>query len=399
MIKKELLRACCPASRILVITVLYWFSLFAVSLLLASEQVATDPTAYAPVMDGSYASAVVMDADTGEILMAKNPHARRQPASMLKMMTELIVLERIAEGDMSLEEKVEVSAHASRMGGSQVYLKHGEVFSVGELLMALSIHSANDASVALAEHVAGSKEAFIDLMNLRARELGMHDTEFHSVHGLPAAWKQQPDLTSVYDMALLGRELIRFPQALDWASTATAPFRDGEFIMYNPNKLVGTYRGLDGIKTGYHGQAGFCVTATAVQKDKRLISVVMGCPSDKARATETTRLLSYGFNLYTRVTLVEKEGQVLGSKLAVKGGKTRDVEVAYAEPLTVSVLKNRVGELILEAKLPEKAPAPLEAGQIVGTGVARLGQHVLGEVPIVTIAAVPKGNWLDRLFK
>jgi D-alanyl-D-alanine carboxypeptidase (penicillin-binding protein 5/6) len=364
----------------------------------ADEQPVAAPTVAAPVLDGSYAAALVMDADTGEVLMAKNPHLRRQPASMLKMMTELIILEGIAAGDMTMEEEVTVSAHASRMGGSQVYLKHGEVFTVRELLMALAIHSANDASMALAEHVAGSSEAFIDLMNMRAAELGMQDTEFHSVHGLPPAWKQKPDLTSAYDMALLGRELIHYPESLEWASTATAPFRDGEFIMYNPNHLVGKYRGLDGLKTGYHGQSGFCVTATAVQKGKRLISVVLGCPSDKARATETTRLLSYGFNMYTRMTLVEKKGQLLGTKLAVKGGKMRDVEIVYAEPLTVCVPKSRVGEVLLETRLPEKAPAPLEAGQVVGSGVAMLGDKVLGEVPIVTLEAVPKGSWLDRIF-
>jgi D-alanyl-D-alanine carboxypeptidase (penicillin-binding protein 5/6) len=307
----------------------------------AAAQPAHDPDA-AAAMEGQFASAIVIDADTGEVLLAKEPHGRRQPASMLKMMTELIVLERVAEGDISLAEQVTVSAHASKMGGSQVYLKHNETFPVVELLKALAIHSANDAAASLAEHVAGSVEAFIDLMNSRARELGMRDTEFHSVHGLPPGRGQKPDMTSVYDMALLGRELIGHPLALEWSAQQTAPFRDGAFTLYNPNKLVGKYRGLDGLKTGYHNQSGYCVTATAIQKGKRLISVVMGSPTDAARATETTRLLSYGFT--------------------------------------------------------EKMQAPIEAGQEVGKGVAVLDGHVLGEVSIVTIEAVPRGNWLDRLF-
>lgn len=349
-------------------------------------------------LDGDYTSAILVDVDTGEVLAAKKPHLKGQPASMLKMMTELIVLERIAEGDLSMTDEVTVSARASRMGGSQVYLKHGEVFTVEELLMALAIHSANDASQALAEHVAGSHEAFIDLMNIRAQELGMHETEFHSVHGLPPGWKQKPDLTSAHDMAILARELIKYPEALTWASTDTAPFRDGEFIMYNPNKLVGKYRGLDGLKTGYHGQAGYCVTATALQKGKRLISVVMGCPSDESRALETTRLLSYGFNLYTQLTLVEEAGELLDGKLKVADGKQRDVALAYAGPLTVSVPKHRIDEVILTARVPDKISAPVAAGQEVGSGVALLDGAVLGEVAIVATTAVERGGWLERLL-
>lgn len=350
------------------------------------------------VLEGKFKSALVMDAGTGEILVANESHVRRQPASMLKMLTELIVLERIAEGDLSLADEVKVSAKASKMGGSQVYLKHNEVFTVEELLLALAIHSANDAATALAEHVAGSSEAFVDLMNLRAKKLGMRDSEFHSVHGLPPGRGQKPDLTSAYDMAILGRALVRYPQALRWASTEKAPFRNGEFDLYNPNKLVGKYRGLDGIKTGYHRQAGFCVTASAVQKGKRLISVVMGAPTDPDRATETTRLLSYGFNLFTRVTLVEEGRIPLDERLSVKGGKKKQVAIAYQGPLIVSVRKDRIREIQILPRLPENTAAPVTDGQVVGEGVAMLDGVELGEVTIVTIEAVPRGNWLERLF-
>ncbi len=349
-------------------------------------------------LDGDFKSAIVVDADTGEVLVASNPRRRSQPASMLKMMTELIVLERIAEGDLALDDTTEVSAKASRMGGSQVYLKHGEVFTIEELLGALAIHSANDAAVCLAEHVAGSTEAFIDLMNLRARELGMNDTEFHTVHGLPPEWNQQPDLTTAYDLTLLGRELVEYPQALDWSATATAPFRDGEFIMYNPNKLVGKFRGLDGLKTGFHGRSGFCVTATAIQKGKRLISVVMGCSTDRSRATETTRLMSYGFNLYTKTELVAEPMQMLTQPYPVKGGKKKAIDLAYAKPLALSVLKDRISEVRLQPDLPEKLAAPITEGDVVGRAVAVLDGHELGSVAIVATETVEKGNWLDRLF-
>ncbi len=349
-------------------------------------------------LEGKFKSAIVVDAETGLTLVANNEDVRRPPASMLKMMTELLVLEHIADGDLSFDETVKVSAKASRMGGSQVYLKHGEEFTVEQLLMALAIHSANDAATALAEHLAGSTDAFVDLMNIRARELGMTNTEFHSVHGLPPAWKQSSDMTTARDLATLARELVQHPQALEWASTKTAPFRDGKFILYNPNKLVGNYRGLDGLKTGYTGAAGFCVTATAVQKGKRLISVVMGCPADKDRANETTRLLTYGFNMYTRVPVFAGAGDPLAEPLKVKGGKQKTVEVTYGESLTVSVPRNREQDLELDIQLPSEFPAPFAAGAEVGRAVVNLDGVELGSVPLVTTEAVAKGNWWNRLL-
>jgi len=352
----------------------------------------------AATLTGEFKSAYVVDADAGWPLVAYHERDRRQPASMLKMMTELLVLERIAEGDLRFEDPVTVSAKASKMGGSQVYVKQGETFTVRELLMALAIHSANDAAVALAEHLAGSVEAFIDLMNSRAERMGMADSEFHSVHGLPPGWRQEPDLTTARDLALLARELIKHPEALEWASMAHAPFRDGKFILTNPNKLVGHYRGLDGLKTGYTGPAGFCVTATAVQKGKRLISVVMGCPTDKARATESTRLLSYGFNAYVQVILVEEGGTALPALKPVKGGKRTEVPLAYASSLKVSVLRDLKDQVTLRYALPEKIEAPQPAGAVVGRAEAVLDGRVLGSVPVVTGEEIVKGSWLDRLF-
>ncbi len=364
----------------------------------AADGKATQDSASPVTLTGNFKSAIVIDAETGLILVAANENKRRQPASMLKMMTELIVLEHVAEGDLTFEDKVKVSAKASNMGGSQVYLKHGEVFTVEELLHALAIHSANDASVALAEHLAGSTDAFIDLMNMKAKELGLANTVFHTVHGLPPGWRQEPDMTTALDMAHLGRELVKHPLALEWASTKTAPFRDGKFTLYNPNKLVGNYRGLDGLKTGYTGPAGFCVTATAIQKGKRLISVVMGCSTDKARATETTRLLTYGFNMYQQVPVIPAAGEVLPDPVAVKGGKKKQVSVAYGESLTVSVPKNREGDLVIQNEISEPVQAPLTLGLEVGRAVVLLDGLELGSVPIVTMEEIAKGNWLNRLL-
>ncbi len=349
-------------------------------------------------LTGDFKAAYVVDAATGWPLVAFHERDRRQPASMLKMMTELLVLERVAVGDLHFDDPVKISAKASLMGGSQVYLKQGEVFTVRELLMALAIHSANDAAVALAEHVAGSTEAFVDLMNMRAKELGMADTEFHSVHGLPAGWHQKPDLTTARDLSVLARALIKHPEALEWASTPKASFRDGKFTLYNPNKLVGHYRGLDGLKTGYTGSAGFCVTATAVQKGERLVSVVMGCSTDRARATQTTRLLSYAFNMYNQVTLVDAAGTALPEQYPVAGGKSKTAELAYGAPLTVSVLRDFTDQVKIELRLPDKIKAPQPAGTKVGRAVAVLDGHELGSVSVVTKRDILQGNWLDRLF-
>lgn len=362
-----------------------------------AEEVDAGDSAEPTTLTGKFASAIVIDVDLDIVLVATNARERRQPASMLKMMTELLVLEHIADGDLAMDEQVTVSAKSSRMGGSQVYLKHGEQFTVEELMEALAIHSANDAAVALAEYLAGSVEAFVDLMNMRAKDLGMVDTEFHSVHGLPAGYRQKPDMTTAYDLAILGRELVQYPQAREWASTETAPFRDGKFTLYNPNKLVGKYRGLDGIKTGYTGAAGFCVTASAIQKGKRLISVVMGCPTDKDRATETTRLLTYGFNIYEQVALATR-GLVLPEPVSVKGGKQDSVELAYGALLTVSIPRNRQQDVVMKNQLPEFLRAPLTEGDEVGKAEALLDGKVLGSVPLIVTETVAKGNWLDRLL-
>ncbi|PID79170.1 hypothetical protein CSB20_11395, partial [bacterium DOLZORAL124_64_63] len=354
---------------------------------------------FAPAaLTGDFVSAIVIDAQTGQVLVATNARERRQPASMLKMMTELVILDMVDDGDLKLDESVKVSARASRMGGSQVYLKHGEEFTVEELLMALTIHSANDAAVALAEHAAGSVEAFVDLMNMKAVSLGMSDTEFHSVHGLPPGHGQKPDLTTASDLALLGQALVQHPQALGWASVKTAPFRDGKFILTNPNKLVGKYRGLDGIKTGYTAPAGFCVTASAVQKGKRLISVVMGCSTDNARATETTRLLTYGFNAYVEVTVVPAANTPACVLVGIRGGKVAEAALNFGSELKVMVPRNLENRIAIENELPEKVEAPLPAGAEVGEAVIKLGGEELGRVPLVLAENVEKGHWWHRLL-
>jgi D-alanyl-D-alanine carboxypeptidase (penicillin-binding protein 5/6) len=350
-------------------------------------------------LEGNFASAIVVDAHTGAVLIAKDPLVRRQPASMIKMLTELVILERIEKGEFAFTDTVTVSARASKMGGSQVYLRVGERFTMEDLLKALTIHSANDAAAALAEHVAGSLEAFVGLMNVRAGGLGMKNSEIHTVNGLPARRGEKPDLTTAYDMSLLACELIKHPKSLEWASQPTAPFRGGEFTLHNPNRLLGSYPGLDGLKTGYTVPAGFCLTATAEQSGARLVSVVMGCSNARLRASETARLLNSGFDLYTDVTLVAAAGLPLPTPATVKGGKERRVDLVFAGPLTVTVPREREKAVALQIELAPGLRAPIDAGAPAGRAVAMLDGREIGSVSLVTSTAVAKGTWFDRLFR
>lgn len=345
----------------------------------------------------SVPAAVLMDAATGEILYEQDIHTQYTPASMVKMMVALIVMEKVREGSLRLEDSITISGRAAKIGGSQVYLKQGEVFTLEELMKGLMIHSANDASTAIAETVAGSVEAFVDLMNLKAQEIGMKDTVFHSVHGLPPGKGQEKDLSSAHDMALLGRVLSQNPKILQWTSTVEEPFRGGQFTLHNTNKLLTRYKGMDGIKTGYIRESGFCITATAMRDSTRMIAVVMGAPTDAVRTVETTRLLTLGFNTYKTLTLATA-GQPLKQRLKVKSGKTPDIGLKYASDLRVSVNVNKASEVVFTEELPEKIDAPVQEGAVVGKATAKLGDRILGQVDVVSAETNLKASLWERIF-
>jgi D-alanyl-D-alanine carboxypeptidase (penicillin-binding protein 5/6) len=253
----------------------------------------------APVSRDPYIGAIVVDADSGEELFAQNADQTCHPASVLKLMDLLIILEKIQSGAVKLEDPVPVTAEASRTGGSQVYLKEGEVFTVDEMLYALMVQSANDAAVALAIKLAGSKEGFVGLMNERAAQLGMKSTRFASVHGLPPGAGQQPDVTTARDLAILCRELAKHPETFRYTSTRERPFRPQAkepFIMRTHNHLLlDGFSGCDGFKTGYYRDAGYSMAATAKRNDIRLIAVVVGSVSRETRDTKAKELLARGF--------------------------------------------------------------------------------------------------------
>jgi serine-type D-Ala-D-Ala carboxypeptidase (penicillin-binding protein 5/6) len=249
------------------------------------------------VSKSPYAGAIVVDAATGKVLFEDNADAKGYPASVTKLMVLLVILEAIESQHLTLDDPITITADASKIGGSQVFLKENEVFTVDELLYALIVQSANDAATALAIHYAGTKEAFVDLMNKRAQELGMKDTVFHSVHGLPPSKDQLPDVSTPRDIAKLCQELLKRPDSLKYTSTKERPFRPDAaepFMMRSHNHLLGNLEGCDGFKTGYFSAAGFSIAATAQKKGQRAVAVVMGSVDRKVRDAKTKEILSKG---------------------------------------------------------------------------------------------------------
>ena len=257
----------------------------------------TTATALQVISKSPYAGAIVIDAATGKVLFEHNADGRAYPASITKLMTLLVILDAVGAHRLTLDEPVTVTARAAKTGGSQVYLKQNEVFSVDELLYALVVQSANDAATALAIHYAGSKEAFVVLMNRRAQEIGMKDTVFHSAHGLPPGRGQLPDVSTPRDIAKLCRELLKKPSALKYTSTKQRLFRAHTakpFMMRNHNRLLKNTEGCDGLKTGFFWAAGFSVAATASMKGQRAIAVVLGASNRRVRDAKAKQMLTKG---------------------------------------------------------------------------------------------------------
>jgi serine-type D-Ala-D-Ala carboxypeptidase (penicillin-binding protein 5/6) len=364
-----------------------------------ARSVARHATAEAlPAGGDLYRSAIVVDADSGTVLFEKEAHRQNPPASMTKMMLMLIVAERVRDGSLHWDDPITASAWASKIGGSQVYLKQGEVFPLSEMMEAIAIHSANDASVAVAEAVAGSSEAFVELMNERAKELGMHDTTYHSPHGLPPSKGQQADMSSAHDMALVARELVKYPDVMKWSGTKEAPFRNGAMMLTNTNRLVRETGWVDGLKTGYYREAGFNVTATAKRNNLRLIAVVMGAPQKHDCFGEAARLLTKGFGEYKELPAVKK-GDIVANDVAVKGGKPRFVRVIAGENLSVLAKRADKPTFSVELVLAGDVQAPLSANARVGDIVVKEGDAVVGKVPALAADAVEQQTSLwDRLF-
>ena len=349
-----------------------------------------------PSQDPPYAAAILVEAQSGTVLFQHNAYQQRSPASTQKILLELVAMRLIESGPFSLGDSVRVSARAARTGGSQVFLAHGEVFSLEDLLEAVVIPSANDACVAIAEHMSGSVERFVEQMNAEARHLGLQHTYCVNVHGLDDTPMNNRNLTTAYDLAQIARALIHYPQVLAWSSIRYKPFRNGEFMLYTTNRLLGKFDGLDGLKTGYTQRAKSCLVATAKRRDMRLISVILGARSEKLRDRETKRLMDWGFDNFSRVPLVNA-GQLMGT-VPLDWGLEPHVRVLIADEVAAILSPEQEHALVRQLDLPNLMPAPVEQGTELGRLKVSLGDSVLADVPVVSEKSVGRMDWWDKLM-
>jgi serine-type D-Ala-D-Ala carboxypeptidase (penicillin-binding protein 5/6) len=349
----------------------------------------------APVPCASY---ICIEADSGLTITESNAGEVREPASMVKSMLMLLVAEGLDRGDWTLEDPITVSRHAESMGGSQVYLKEGETWTLAELMDAVAVASANDAAMAVAEGLWGSEEQYLDEANARAQELGMVDTVFCSVHGLPPEAGEEPDQMTARDMAVLAQWCVRHPQIITWVNRQELQFRPDEAVKYNTNKLLWHMTDCDGLKTGYTRAAGWCLTATAMRGDIRLIAVAMGCERRNDRFLFAEDLLDSGFQKVERKRLVAR-GQPIEPETSVLNCEIPAIRLTAAEDFSTVVLSDEPNTVQLVFEAPEALEAPLEKDAVVGKlYVQRDGQEI-GQVPLVTPNHLPAAGWRWKLTR
>ncbi len=342
-------------------------------------------------------SAILLESRTGTVIYEKNPDEEKSPASITKIMTLLLIFEALEQKQISLEDKVVTSAHAKSMGGSQVFLEEGEEQTVDTLIKCIAVASGNDASVAMAEYIAGSEEAFVEKMNQKAKELGMENTHFVDCSGLSAS---DEHYTTAGDVALMSRELInRYPQIFDyttiWMEDITHVTNKGEstFTLSSTNKLLKQYPYANGLKTGSTDKAKYCLSATAKKEDVQLIAVVMAAPDHKVRFKDAEALLNYGF---AKAHFYEDKQEAAFAPVPVEGGVTDQLSVSYERPFTYLDLEgNDLSTIKKEERLPEKVKAPVEKGEKVGEVVYFLQEKKIGSVPIVADEGVEEATIKD----
>ena len=338
-------------------------------------------------------SGIIMEASTGKILFDKNMDEQKSPASMTKIMTMLLTVEAIESGKISLEDEVNISANASKMGGSQVYLEENSTATVEMLLKSIAIGSANDASVAVAEKIGGTESNFVNMMNKRAKELGAVNTTFKNPHGLD----EEGHLTTAHDLALIARELIKHKEILKLTSTyeTTITHKNGKSLwLVNTNKLIKFYNGLDGLKTGFTDNAGYCLTGTMLRNDMRLITVTMKAPTKEDRNTDTINLMEYAYSMYYKSTLIKKDKKI--GDMFIDNAKKRKVSYYLKEDASVILDKNvRNIKYNYSVKL-NNVKAPLKKNDVVGTLTLHLNNQDINYNLIVK-ENIKKSNYFVRL--
>ena len=341
-------------------------------------------------------SSILMEASTGEIIYSYNENEKRAPASMTKMMSLILIMEEIEKGNLKWNEKIKVSENAASMGGSQIYLEAGEIMSVHDLVKGISMASANDAVVALAERISGSEEEFVKRMNSKSKELGLTNTNFKNATGLD----EEGHYSSAKDMGLIAKELVKHKKVLEFSSTYEDYLRQNtnkKFWLVNTNKLIKTYPGMDGLKTGFTENALYCLTATATRNNMRLIGVVMGESDSKTRNSEMSEMLDYGFNMY-KVSSLLKKGKVVGKYIDNKSSSI-STKVITSEDINVLNKKGKSKRKITYDIKIVKKKLPIKKGDIVGRLIAKENGKKIFETDVVTSKKIKKANIIELYLR
>lgn len=346
----------------------------------------TAPTA-AQAEEIAAKSAVLIDAGSGQLLFEKNAHEKMPPASITKIMTLLLVVEAIEAGKIGWDDMVSCSEHAASMGGTQIWLEPGEEMRLEDLFKAAAVNSANDASMALAEYVAGSEEAFVEQMNARAQELGMADTTFVNPTGLDA----EGHVSTAWDIALMSRELLRHEKVTEYTTIWMDSLRDGKTALTNTNKLVRFYEGCTGLKTGTTDGAGSCLSASATRDGLSLIAVSMGSTTSEERFASCRTLLNYGFSAFESFTPEVPKEEL--APVTVKGGIAETVPLTLSSAESILVAKGRSADVSRTVEVPTETEAPVEKGAQLGQVIFSLDGQVLAKLPILAGETVSRMNF------
>ena len=338
-------------------------------------------------------SAILMDAASGQILYEKEAHKELPPASVTKIMTLLVAADAVASGKVKLTDIVTASENASKLGGSQIYLKPGETFTLEQMLIAIAVGSANDGCVAVAEHISGTHEAFVEEMNNKALALGLKNTHFVNAYGLPA----EGHYTSAYDLAVISREALKYPLVRKLTSMKEYELRDGKFKLWNTNKLLWWYPGTDGFKTGWTNEAKYCLASTVERNGLRLICVVMGVPQVRGQFAESMKIYNYGFAKY-EFKLFAPVAQKLGVVKVQKG--IEDEVIAYTEkPLGATVEKGKDKNLWVETKLNPNISAPIQKGQKLGEVLLYRNDQLQASVNLIADHPIARAGLAEQVTR
>ena len=329
-------------------------------------------------------SAILMEESTGNILYESNPDERLPIASVTKVMTMLLIMEAVDSGKISLDDMVTVSGNAMSYGGSTMFLETGEQLTVNDMLKGIAVASANDGCVAMAEHLAGSESAFVDMMNEKAKELGMENTHFMNTNGLD----EDDHYSSARDVAIMSRELMKHETIFNYTSIWMDTLRGGKFQLANTNKLIRFYDGANGLKTGSTSKALCCLSAAAKRNDMQLIAVVLGAPTSAERFASAKSLLDYGFANYAVNTQITAGDEV--QKIAVEKGVDKEVDVVAGDSCSTLVKKGQEDNITKEIKIDETITAPIEAGQKIGTMTISRDGEVIADIDLNALSAVEK---------